>query len=302
MTDLNSNDSNKVYANALRNIYFVLSICGLAFSSMLLIILGKKLKKNSHSDTILTIITVSIDYIACFGLLFRAIFTQYPYNILQVHFNWCAFDWFLNTNSLSFSGISLGILSAQRVLVIIFNRRLGIWVWINILLIPIFIIWGLGIYLIVHDNINLSIIKVLCVPKINVITKPFYLTLITFTLSAYVITIISYISIIIFSCKQCLKQLNLNVDKQVVYRECRGIIFRSLLFLISYMLIYSGRIYTWIYEYSTGKPRTWTMEYVSIIQVSSCVVVNCLTVLYMHKDINNDLLNFLFKLKSTIYH
>jgi hypothetical protein len=239
--------------------------------------------------------------VASFGLLFRAIFTQYPYNILKVHFNWCVFDWFWNAHSLLFSGFALSILSAQRVLVIIFNRRLSIWFWIVILLILIFAVWGLGVYLIVNNNIQLSIIGVLCVLRNNAITKPYYLTLIISTISTYLITIISYLSIIIFSCKQCLNQLNLNIDKQTVYRECRGIIFRSLLFLISYMLIYSGRIYTWLYEYSTGIPRTWTMEYVSIILVSSSVVVNCLTVLYMHKDINNELIKYLFKLKLTVY-
>jgi hypothetical protein len=301
MTGVNPDGSNDVYANDLRIIYFVLSICGLIFSSTILIILSKKLKKTKHSDTILTIVTLSIDCVASFGLLFRAIFTQYPYNILQVHFNWCVFDYFLNTHSLSFSGIALSILSAQRMLVILFNRRLSNWIWISMLLIIISIPWGMAIYHIVYSNVQLSAIKVFCIGKTIDKGNPIYLILIIYTVVSYLITIISYISIIIFSCKQCLNHLNLNIDKQTVYRECRGIIFRSLLFLFSYMLTYSGRMYTWVYEYSTGKPRTWTMEYVSIILLSTSVVVNCLTVLYMNKEVNNEFIKFLVKLKSTLY-
>jgi hypothetical protein len=64
------------------------------------------------------------------------------------------------------------------------------------------------------------------------------------------------------------------------------------------MLIYSGRIYCWFYQIITGEPRTWTMDYVSNIQVSTCVVVNCLTILYMNKEVNTDFTNFLVKFKK----
>jgi hypothetical protein len=239
---------------------------------------------------------------ASFGLLFRAIFTQIPYNILKAHYSWCSYDTFLNSFMLLFSGCSLSVLSVQRMLLVVFNIQMNIWFWLVIVIILIIILWGQLIYLIYCNNIQISIIGVFCVVKNSPMAKLFYLTVLVYTISAYLITIISYLSIIVFSCNQCLNQLNLNIDKQIVYRECRGIIFRSLLFLIPYMLIYSGRIYTWIYEYSTGKPRTWTMEYVSTIQVSTCVVVNCLTILYMHKEVKNDFIKLLIKLKTIIYY
>ncbi|KXN65011.1 hypothetical protein CONCODRAFT_13557 [Conidiobolus coronatus NRRL 28638] len=302
MADQNVNDPSGVYAHTLRIVYFVLSACGLTFSSILLLILGKKLRKSKHSDIILTILAVSVDCVASGGLLFRAIFTQYPYNMLKEHFGWCAYDAFFNSLILAYSGYILSILSLQRMLLIVFNFRINIWFWLGIAILMTFSLWGQAIYLNVNKNAQLSIIGVFCIAKNNAMGKPFYLTLMTCTLATYSLTIISYLSIIIFSCKQCLNQLSLNLDKAVVYRECRIIIFKSLLFLVPYMLIYSGRMYTWFYEFSTGKQRTWTMEYVSVTMISSCVVVNCLTVLYMHKEVNKDLIKWFVKFKSLFHH
>jgi hypothetical protein len=301
MVEVNPYDPSGIYANALRIIYYVYSILGLIFTSTLLIVLYKKQKKSKSSDTILTIVAVSVDCVASGGLLFRAIFSQYPYNILKEHPGWCSYDTFVNSLFLSFSGYILSIVSIQRMLIIVFNLRISIWIWLLIAILISFTIWGQTIYQIVNENIQLSIIEVFCYGKNNAMGRPIIITLVVYTLATYFITIISYISIIIFSCKQCLKQLDLNLDKSIVYKECRVIVFKSLFFLIPYILIYSGRLYCWLYEFATGNTRTFTMEYVSIILVSSCVVVNCLTILYMNKKVNTDFINFLKRLRS-IFH
>jgi hypothetical protein len=294
---ININDTNGIFTTALRIIYFVFSICGLTFTSILLLILLHKLKKTKHSDIILTLIAVFVDFIASGGLLFRAIFSQYPYNILKAHYNWCVYDSFMNSLILIFSGYSLSILSLQRMLLIVFNFRISIYLWLLVVSILCLPMWALALYQALNKNMLVSIVEVFCIVKNNQIGKPYYLDIMVCTLATYSITIISYISIIIFSCRQCLKQLTLNLDKSVVYKECRIIIFKTLFFLIPYMLIYSGRMFCWFYEFSSKKQRTWTMEYVSVIMISACVVVNCLTVLYMNKEVNKDFVNTIGKLK-----
>jgi hypothetical protein len=298
MATVNSNDSNEIYANVLRIVYYILSICGLIFSFILLYILSKRLKKTKHSDIILTIIVVAIDSIASSGLLFRAIFTQYPYNILKVHYIWCAYDLIINTHVLTFSGYALSVLSVQRMLLIVFNIRVNIWLCITLVLSFVLSLWGLALYQVVNKNVKLSVTEVFCILSNNPTSRPFYYTLMAYTILTYSLTIISYLIIIIFSCKQCLKQLDLNLEKSVVYKECRVIVFKSLFFLIPYMMIYAGRMFCWIYEFSTGNTRTFTMEYVSIMLSSTCVVVNCLTVLYLHKEINKDCIKLFAKLLS----
>ncbi|KXN64870.1 hypothetical protein CONCODRAFT_13772 [Conidiobolus coronatus NRRL 28638] len=173
-------------------------------------------------------------------------------------------------------------------------------IWLLVAFILYLLLWGQILYHVLNNNINVSIIEIFCLASKKPACKPFYLTILICTTATYIITIISYISIIVFSCKQCLKQLDLNLDKSTVYRECRTIIFKSLFFLIPYMLIYSGRIYCWFYELITGEARTWTMEYISIIQQSTCVVVNCLTVLYMNNDINKDFVGIIVKFKQVV--
>ncbi|KXN64707.1 hypothetical protein CONCODRAFT_14089 [Conidiobolus coronatus NRRL 28638] len=119
-------DINGEYIASLRIVFFVYSICGLTFTSILLLTLIKKLRKKKHSDIILTLVTVSVDCVASGGLLFRAIFSQYPYNTLKAHYSWCAYDSVINGLMLVISGYSLSILSLQRMLLIVFNFRLSI--------------------------------------------------------------------------------------------------------------------------------------------------------------------------------
>jgi hypothetical protein len=290
-----------VYSNALRNIYFGLSIPGLIFTSILLYILLKKLKKSKHNDLILTFLAVLADSISSGGLLFRAIFTQYPYNILKEHYGWCYYDTMINNFTLTYSGYILGILSVQRMLLIVFNLKINIYIWIVIACTLYFTILGVGIYINTIVSPSLSIVEVFCLVKPGPSAKVFYTSLLTCTLLMYILTIISYIAIIIFSCRQCLKQLTLNLDKSKVYRECRTIIFKSLFFLIPYMVIYFGKIYCWFYEIITGNLRTFIMEFVSIILSSSAVIVNCLTILYINKEVNKEFINFFIKFKGIFY-
>ncbi|KXN64869.1 hypothetical protein CONCODRAFT_13771 [Conidiobolus coronatus NRRL 28638] len=235
--------SSDIYVNSLRILYFILSIVGLIFTSILLYTLISKLKKNKHSDIVLTTIAVSVDCVASGGLLFRAIFSKYPYNIFQVHYNWCAYDTMLNNTALTYSGYVLSVLSVQRMLLIVFNIRLSIIIWLLIEAVLYFLLSSQLLYHIIINNVTVSAVEIFCLVKNVPSANPFFVTILVCTTTTYILTIISYISIIIFSCKQCLKQLDLNLDKSTVYRECRTIIFKSLFFLIPYMLIYSGRIY-----------------------------------------------------------
>lgn len=297
MPGLTPTDSNEKYIQVLRIIYFILSILGILFTSILLIILTKKLKKSSHNDIILTILTVSVDSVSSGGLLFRAIFTQYPYNILKEHFRWCAYDTLVNNFSITYSGYILGILSVQRMLLIIFNIKISIYYWLLISAILYILVWSQILYHTIINNVFLSIVEVFCLIRGGPDAKTFFITIVTCTMVTYILTIISYIAIMIFSSRQCLKQLTLNLERSLVYKELRTVILRSLIFLITYIIVYSGRVYCWLYEMSTGKTRTFTMEYVAIILQSSSVIVNCFTVLYMNRDISRDFIDFVVRFK-----
>jgi hypothetical protein len=292
---------NEVYVNSLRVLYFILSTAGLLFTSTLLIVLGKRIKKSRHSDVILTIIAVSVDCIASGGLLFRAIFSKFPYNIFQTHYNWCGYDVLVNNFTLTYSGYVLSILSIQRMLLIVFNIKFSIYIWLTFVVILYLVPWTQMLYHVIEHNIALSVIEDFCIVLNLPDSQIFYFSILVITMTTCILTVISYIGIIIFLCRQCLKQLSLNLDKSIVYKECRAVIFKSLFFLIPYMLIYSGRMYCWFYELITGNKRTRTMEYTSIVLLSTCVIVNCLTILYMHKEIKNDFVKLVLNIKKLFY-
>ncbi|KXN70174.1 hypothetical protein CONCODRAFT_7317 [Conidiobolus coronatus NRRL 28638] len=260
------------------------------------------MRKNRHPDIILTIFAVSVDCIASGGFLFRAIFTQVPYNILEIHYSWCTYDVLVNNLFITYSGHVLSILSIQRMLLIVFNIRVNIIFWIVIAVALCLFSWIQALIQSIKGYAGLSMLKIFCfIKSSSPPSKPFYYTLLVTTVLTYSTTIISYLTIIVFSVKQCLKQLELNLDKTKVYRECRTIILKSLFFLLPYMTIYFGRMFCWFYELSTGKPRTWNMEYISMALYSSSIIVNCSTVLYMNKEVNKEFINLVINLKRAVY-
>ncbi|KXN64761.1 hypothetical protein CONCODRAFT_13971 [Conidiobolus coronatus NRRL 28638] len=139
----------------------------------------------------------------------------------------------------------------------------------------------------------ISQLEVLCAYQMNPDTNRFFLITIIVALGAFLVTCACYILLIWFSSKQCLKQLELNVDKSKVYAEFRTILAKSLSFMIPFVILYSARPYSWIYEWATGTRRTFTMDYIANIMYSLTVIVNCLTVLFMNKDIGKEFFKFI---------
>jgi hypothetical protein len=273
--------------------FLITGLLGLAFTSILGWILIKKIRKSKHEDTILTLMTVIFDFLASFGLIFRSIFTQVPYNILKYHPGWCAYDALVNSFMPVFSAVSLSILSLERVLLIVFNLKFNIFVWIGLFLIITLIPFCHCIYITVMGYQILSQLEVVCTYKMNSDTSKNYIISIITSLGSFIVTCACYILLIWFSSKQCLKQLELNIDKSKVYAEFRTILAKSLLFMIPYVILYSAKPYCWIYEWVTGARRTFTMEYTANIMYSFTVIVNCLTVLFMNKEIGKEFFKFI---------
>jgi hypothetical protein len=296
----NLNDSKEYYISILRYVFLVCSIGGLIFSSLLIYLLVKRAKAKIHSDIVLTIISVLVDSIASGGLLFRSIFTVYPYNMLSAHLSWCAYDYIVHTFILVYSGYIISVLSLERMLLIVFNVKVPIYFWL-LLSLSLYLIPAIQVvYNYAVNNFGLSPLTLNCITISSPNSKPLLQTLLILGIITYFTTILSYLSIIIFSCKQCLNQLNLNMEKAVIFKQCRMIIFKSLFFLIPYMVMYSGKIYCWFYEISTGLKRTWDMEYIATLLSALTVIINCLTVLYMNKQVNKDFVDLILPIKKLI--
>jgi hypothetical protein len=288
-----SNDEPQI-SEALRTgilIHFgICSILGLLLNLMLLTILVRKLKKNTHVDIKLCTFVTIMDILVCCCLLFRAIFAKYPYNILEVHPNWCKFDLLTGTQVLIYSGYSLGIMSLERFLLICYNIKFGFIYWIALIClvcIPQFAM----VCVIVAKNLQMIVkIKVYCsfFPKKLGFIIYTWATVMFFI--AFTSVIVSYLGIMIVKYKQCLNQLNLNVPRDKVLKDCRTTLFKSLLYIVLYILIFSGKIYCLAFELITGKKRTIMMDLVSTMLIGCSSLVNALIVFYMNSEVRNDFL------------
>jgi hypothetical protein len=279
---------------------FICSLLGLLINFPILIILAKKLFKPCNIDIKLCTIVTTADILVCFCYIFRATFTKFPYNIIEHHQYWCKFDLLTGTQLNVFSGYLLAIMSVERFLLICFNIQLSIYTWTLILVlatIPQYITVCISAY---FDLESLVKIKVYCsqVPK-----GSGYLVFIIITImfiTSFISVLVSYIGIMIVKYKQCLNQINLNVPKELVYRECRTTLFKSILYIVIYLIVFSGKIYSLAFEMITGQKRTILMDTIATCLLACSPFINSIILIYMNQDVRKPFLVLLKEIKSKI--
>jgi hypothetical protein len=125
-----------------------------------------------------------------------------------------------------------------------------------------------------------------------------YLIITVAFIISVIAVLISYIGIMIFKYKQCMNQLNLNVPKEQVYRECRSTLSKSLLYISLYILIFSGKLYSIAFEMITGQKRTILMDTIATCLIACSSFINAIILLYMNQKVRNLFLEFVSELKS----
>jgi hypothetical protein len=278
---------------------FISSILGLMINFPILVVLAKRLRKPSHIDIKLCTIVAVCDILVCFCLLFRSIFTKFPYNILEKHSNWCKFDLLTGSMLSVYSGYLLAIMSFERFLLVCYNIQLSIYIWLSILgasTIPQYVAACLSAYY------NLAIIvkiKIYCTQLPKGPGYSVYLIITIMFIISVIVVLISYTGIMVVKYKQCLNQLNLNVPKDQVYRECRITLFKSFLYIILYLLIFSGKIYSLAFEMITGQKRTILMDTIATCLIVCSPFINAVILLYMNQEVRKSLFELFAKLKIT---
>jgi hypothetical protein len=275
-------------------------ICGLTgiiLNSLVLCVLINKLRKRgAHTDVKICTFVASTDLLAAIGILFKSIFTKFPYNIIKVHPNWCKLDGLL-TIILNCSGYTLGVMSTERFLLICFNIQLSIWFWLKIIF---------SIYILMITLVILSIandLQILTSTQVNCIYLPigagyygYLFTTILFVIS-FVTVLVSYFGIIVTKSKQCLNQINLNVPKEAVYKELRSTLFKSLINMALYLICFLAKLYGMFYALVTGLKRPMMLEVVSQSMICWSAAVNSIVLLYMNTDIRNSLVAMIKEIK-----
>jgi hypothetical protein len=275
-------------------------ICGLTGfilnSLVLCVLIGKLRKRGTHTDVKICTLVASTDLLASMGILFRSIFTKFPYNIIKVHPNWCKFD-ALITIIINCSGYALGVMSAERCLLICFNIQLSIWFWLTIIFSIYLLKIILAILSIVYDLQILTSAQVSCVyVAINIGYYGYLFGTIFFVIS-FISVLVSYFGIIITKSKQCLNQINLNVPKETVYKELRSTLFKSLINMALYLLCFSGKLYGLLYLLIFGLNRPMMVEIVSQSMVCWSAAVNSIVLLYMNTEVRNSFISLLKRFK-----
>jgi hypothetical protein len=278
---------------------------GLTLNSLLIYILCKDLFKKgnkTHVDKKICAFIAMIDILVSLGLIFRSIFAQVPYNILKEHPNWCKFDAGVITQLMNCSGYTLGVMSIERFLLICFNNKLNQYIWFF----AIFALW-----VIQYTVCSICVIngfQVLTVTETSCTFMPngpcistYYSTGMLFIIS-FCSVIFGYTGIMIFKAKQCLNQINLNIPKDVVYIEFRLTLFKSLIYILVYVICFSGKCYTILFQLLTGRKRTILMDSVSQGLLAWSPMVNAIILLYMNEVVRLKFIKFLISIKGKIFN
>jgi hypothetical protein len=279
---------------------FICGLLGLLINAPIVFILSKKLTRKCHVDTQLCAIVSITDIIVCFCSLFRAIFTKFPYNLIETHYGWCTFDLLSGSQFNLISGYFLAIMSVERFLLICFNIQLSIYIWYTILVLatlPQYIAASVSAY---YGLAMIVKIKVYC----TVMSKSSGYIVFIIINSMFVLSVISvlfsYIGIVIVKYKQCLNQLSLNIPKTQVYNECRSTLSKSFLYIILYLLIFSGKIYSITFELITGQKRTILMDTIATCLIACSSFINAVILLYMNQEVRISFIGLISKLRQKI--
>jgi hypothetical protein len=104
-----------------------------------------------------------------------------------------------------------------------------------------------------------------------------------------------------FKIKQCLNQIQLNVPKEKVYKELRSTLVKSLINIFIYYLVFSGKVFVYIYEATTGKKRGIEADIASNLLISYTSIANALILLYMNTEVRKNLFERLKSAKSILF-
>jgi hypothetical protein len=275
-------------------------ICGLIgfiLNSLVLCVLVKKLKKHgAHTDIKICTFVASTDLLAAIGILFRSIFAKFPYNIIKVHPNWCKFDGII-TFILNCSGYTLGVMSAERFLLICFNIQLSIWFWL-ILIFSIYLLMAILVTISIANDLQiLTSTQVNCIYIAANIGYYSYILTTMLLVVSLIVVLVSYFGIIVTKSKQCLNQINLNVPKETVYKELRSTLIKSLINIALYLACFSGKLYGLLYNLITGLKRPVMVDVVGQSMICWSAAVNSIILLYMNTEIRNSLIAMLKGIK-----
>jgi hypothetical protein len=275
---------------------------GFLFNIFLAWVLIKKIwKGGAHGDIKLCAAVAITDLIVSIGLIFRAIFVKYPYNIIKYHPEWCKVELGTTGQLLVYSGYTIGVVSLERFLLICFNIKFSVCFWF--LIIAGFWISQFTIIMIAISN-NLQILSKIEVYCTVMPIKSGYAAVMTAVILFFISffsVIISYTSISIVTFKQSLDKIHMNVPKDVVYKEFRSILAKSLINITIYILVFSGKLFTFLYEISTGKKRTLTMDAVSNGLIVYSSVANSLILLYYNKEVRGLYIDLLLSIKNKLF-
>ncbi|KXN74424.1 family A G protein-coupled receptor-like protein [Conidiobolus coronatus NRRL 28638] len=266
--------------------YMLLGVFGGILNTLILTVLIQKIKKSSHTDVKLSAIVVITDLIVSSGLFIRSIVGLLPYHLLELDQKWCLFDFIFTAQFLIFSGYSLGVMSLERFFLICLGIEFPFIFWVLLVAIS----W---LPQIIYSFINMSYPNIILVGRTKTActmaaTGPgfgYFILFTVFFFLSFFSVIIGYVGIMIVKFKQCIKQINMNVPKEQVYKDLRT----------------TGKFFILLYELTTGKKRTIEMDAVSNCMVSCSVIANPLVLLYMNNEIREGFVTFIKKIKDRIF-
>ncbi|KXN72873.1 hypothetical protein CONCODRAFT_4266 [Conidiobolus coronatus NRRL 28638] len=282
---------NGSYKNGLVALCLIFGISGSLISLFIIIKIAKK-PKPIHMDTILSLITIVIGFIASLSNLARGIMIKWPYNIFVYHREACIFEFLTSAMFNSMAVYSICFLSYERMLLIIFKITFSKKIWYTILSVFILLHVTLFILICAHKEFLFSQIAFGCTSNFNSqisVMSKYAAIIYSF---CFISVAVNYITIITVQFKRSVKmQLRLNLDKNLVKRENLKILFRSSLIIVCFIVAYIGKDLSWYYQWSTGRVRPWTLDYVSSALQLTHHVANCFIVLYMDPSIYRDTLD-----------
>jgi hypothetical protein len=276
--------------------YGICGVLGILLNTLILAVLISKVKKGkAHVDIKLCLFIVSIDMVISIGMIFRSIFMKYPYNLIKYHDAWCKVEVLIMGQLLICSSYSLAVMAIERFLLICFNIKLSACFWFSFLALAWVIELSCGSICAYYNYNILTRTETYCTFSFTGVCRSGFIVNICIFYFSFFSVSICYFGIVTFKIKQCLNQIKLNVPKGIVYKELRSTLVSSFINILVYYLVFSGKLFVFTYELSTGKKRKLLLDVVSLMLISYTCIANAIILLFMNLEVRK---NFFMLLKN----
>jgi hypothetical protein len=293
-------DTQSYYTRLICIINIVVAAIALPLASIVLLCVRSILKSNSATSLRLVLVVLCLDIITCFTFIVLSIPVLIQRDFLEYYPIACSFSYFFYDGSILLSLWFLAIVSLERFFYIVLEIHISLFKWSIIMCTLLSVVAIIGIYSEIDDTIKVMPLTSYCFVSVrDTQGRINLLILIILNWVSFIITIVSYVSVLILTVKtKWITKITDPAQLKTFNSEMNKVIIRLLLILAFYLLTNGYETYLATWSIITNIERSQKGDYIATSMQNFNPLINCILLLLINKDVGISLFNWIKDIKS----